>query len=726
MPIISNNCIMTTSLKRYNMKYDTPTIGLQVLPEEFLKFCLNIDKYLKEDLVEYTDFSQEHKTMLTHMFGYSDIEYPCALCGDILIVFQHYKDFAEGRSAWYRRRKRCDCRNLGFIFYVKNDSYTKEALDFYNSDLKDKLVITENFSLPLDSDKYSYLKIENGCFPCLPQHLDHLGIKEMIDRHKKPNIYTTYPYEDWENGEINFTKKINENTSSALDYRIPRTYEDFIKYKDLIHNVFLVEPEELHSFVDQPDGYNFIRNNYDKFDNIFTWDTDILKLPNAKFLPWGGVWTESIGPKTKNLSIVASNKTFSNLHKQRYDLAWYMKKNNIGDTYGTFDGGSRVDPGVPLASYRFSIAIENYIYDYWFTEKICNCFATKTVPIYIGANKINEFFNKDGIIQVNNIEEIKELLKDFNYEEEYNKRKNAIEDNYKRVQEFKSPFNYLYKHYYNSIGGDNAMKELTIVIPVYNQKELIKKCLDSIPKDNRIEIIVIDDYSTDGTREILKNYDNIRVFYNKQNEGPGYSRNIGLDKANGKYIMFLDSDDYLFSDELSKFFKLFKEDYDLIFYALEENNGHIIDVTKDNKGACGTIKIIKKDFIGKLRFPLISKAEDRYFHNWLMNKHPRIYYSHTVLAHYNYPREGSITDISKSLDYEVKDKKNYHYLVEATDLYEKENIKDNQLDSIPSKGKQWWVSKERLDTLTWNNKFSNYKPFVYLLYREEKKPEVEL
>ena len=63
-----------------------------------------------------------------------------------------------------------------------------------------------------------------------------------------------------------------------------------------------------------------------------------------------------------------------------------------------------------LEHYRYSIIIENDIDELWYTEKILNCFATKTIPIYLGATKIGERFNSDGIIAVKDWREILEVI----------------------------------------------------------------------------------------------------------------------------------------------------------------------------------------------------------------------------------------------------------------------------------------------------------------------------
>ena len=91
---------------------------------------------------------------------------------------------------------------------------------------------------------------------------------------------------------------------------------------------------------------------------------------------------------------------------------------------------------------------------------------------------------------------------------------------------------------------------LSIIIPNYNKDKYLKRCLDSIisqlSKD--IEIIVVDDCSTDSSIDILKQYDNLILIKNKNNLGISESRNIGIKYAKGKYISFMDADDYLSSN----------------------------------------------------------------------------------------------------------------------------------------------------------------------------------
>lgn len=112
--------------------------------------------------------------------------------------------------------------------------------------------------------------------------------------------------------------------------------------------------------------------------------------------------------------------------------------------------------------------------------------------------------------------------------------------------------------------------ELSIIIPVYNVEKYIQRCVESILQQDyhNYEIILIDDGSTDGSGEICdsfqgKNPSVIHVIH-KKNGGLSSARNAGLKVASGKYIMFLDSDDWIKDGCLAEFAPLFINGYDLI------------------------------------------------------------------------------------------------------------------------------------------------------------------
>lgn len=187
-----------------------------------------------------------------------------------------------------------------------------------------------------------------------------------------------------------------------------------------------------------------------EFDKIFTYDEKMLNdLSNASFFPAAAtVWYKkgnlsledenNYERKSKNLSIISSHKKMCEMHTVRSGVAWECKKRNDVDTYGTFDG-SAWSPSIDevFKDYRFSIVIENDITDYYYTEKILNCFAAQTIPVYLGARKIDQYFNGDGIISIT-LDDLKDLDKMVSKctIEEYNQRIPAILDNYKRVKRY--------------------------------------------------------------------------------------------------------------------------------------------------------------------------------------------------------------------------------------------------------------------------------------------------
>ena len=93
------------------------------------------------------------------------------------------------------------------------------------------------------------------------------------------------------------------------------------------------------------------------------------------------------------------------------------------------------------------------------------------------------------------------------------------------------------------------MPLLSVIVPIYNVEKYLKQCIESVKKQqlNSYELILVDDGSTDSSKSICDNYSennaNIRVFH-KKNEGASSARNYGLKKASGKYVLFLDSDDW--------------------------------------------------------------------------------------------------------------------------------------------------------------------------------------
>lgn len=132
------------------------------------------------------------------------------------------------------------------------------------------------------------------------------------------------------------------------------------------------------------------------------------------------------------------------------------------------------------------------------------------------------------------------------------------------------------------------MTKISIIIPVYNTGKHIEKCLNSIKNQTTnidLEIIIINDGSTDDSENIVKQYIekhkeflNIK-YYSKENEGVAKTRNFGIEKATSDYIMFLDSDDYIEPEAIETLEKYIEQDIDLIKFKLQrvDENDNVIE-----------------------------------------------------------------------------------------------------------------------------------------------------
>lgn len=195
----------------------------------------------------------------------------------------------------------------------------------------------------------------------------------------------------------------------------------------------LVEPRAII-----PGTYTWIEENYEKFRYVFTFDNALLKLPNAKLLIYGQITAEFPDtPKTKAISMVASNKDFCEGHRNRQMVASVLSDRI--DTYGRFNGGGYCNDNDYLAEYMFNVAMENSSDGHYFTEKICNCLASRVVPIYWGCPQIDKYFDMDGIIYCHTPAEVIEAVDRVLVDPagEYARCSQAIERNLQLVQKYR-------------------------------------------------------------------------------------------------------------------------------------------------------------------------------------------------------------------------------------------------------------------------------------------------
>ena len=162
------------------------------------------------------------------------------------------------------------------------------------------------------------------------------------------------------------------------------------------------------------------------------------------------------------------------------------------------------------------------------------------------------------------------------------------------------------------------MCDISVIIPIYNSQKFINKCLDSVINQtfpsSRFEIICINDGSTDQTPQILTEYTlkytNIIVI-NQKNQGQGLARNVGVSIAKGKYVKFIDSDDYLHPNALQILYETAEQTKaDIVVckaFCTDEYNQQFTQLTMWNHiiGYYTKSEIVKIDFFNNICSPVL-------------------------------------------------------------------------------------------------------------------------
>ena len=229
------------------------------------------------------------------------------------------------------------------------------------------------------------------------------------------------------------------------------------------------------------------------------------------------------------------------------------------------------------------------------------------------------------------------------------------------------------------------MLKISVIIPVYNTEKYLTQCLDSVINQTykNLEIICVDDCSTDNSREVLQNYaqkdDRIKIVYNKNNSKLGVSRNNGFNIATGDYIHFLDSDDWMELNAYEKMVATTTNKPDIIYFYYQEVSEIDNNITKylsENPSNINKLIKINDDYRKNIEFTeqVWNKLYSKEFlnkYNLLHNEYPcfedmefslkirifanTIYYLNDILINYRTHRKNSlIANGSKHLDYIIK------------------------------------------------------------------------
>lgn len=241
---------------------------------------------------------------------------------------------------------------------------------------------------------------------------------------------------------VSFSKYMSwDRTSPASANTIYTDAEIFTAPDGAI--AWLIEP-----IFERQDAYEFLVERAPRLKEIWTCDRKLLEMiPNGRFVPFGGCWIapadRKIWPKSKDCSIIVSRKRGSVAYDLRHEIADKLMARS--DAYGIeytplefkIDG---------LRDYRFQVVIENVRCDWWFTEKLIDCFATGTIPIYRGCTSLSGYFNSRGIIAVTTFRDIENALGECT-EKLYVSMSAAIAENFDLAKRYYLAEDWIVNHY---------------------------------------------------------------------------------------------------------------------------------------------------------------------------------------------------------------------------------------------------------------------------------------
>lgn len=185
-----------------------------------------------------------------------------------------------------------------------------------------------------------------------------------------------------------------------------------------------------------------------RYKKIFTNDKRIVNIdptffvynPPASNMPW--IKEREIFTKTKLCSYITSFKQFTSGHIKRMELFEKLKNNpNFKDHIFGRDYKFIENKLDGLKDYMFSIVIENSVYPKYYTEKVTDCFATGTIPIYYGDESICEDFDRSGIIFLNELESFDQLN-----EKLYEEMTPSVKINLQKIIDLQSADDIMYKN----------------------------------------------------------------------------------------------------------------------------------------------------------------------------------------------------------------------------------------------------------------------------------------
>lgn len=399
----------------------------------------NITKMVYPQNTHHNDFVHEHKYYKRDEWRASHLR---TYRGFLLKALdkKYLKSLKTGEYYWH-------ASDLAFQYaYMEMCGKEKiQVVDFFTQVYNQHFSITERTRQRESPDNYSYeTEIRN-------RKTHRTGLYQGT----LPQVNVIGDYRERNSVPTKFSFVYNQ-THGEFDITLIQDY-NCVQYISgeygKLSGIVIADLHEPRYLFNQSAVYELVMKNANKFDYIFTYDKQLLELPNAVFRNGGyecvlnknihllehpTLADESlfkVYEKSKNVSIITSNKTLTDLHVFRNDCVSFIKRHGLSvDIFGV--GHNYIKQKLDgLKDYRYSVTIENGILDNYFTEKILDCFLTGTIPIYKGCPNIDQFFNVNGIITFDTLEHLKQIVDNIN-SGVYVISPDVLEDNYNRALQY--------------------------------------------------------------------------------------------------------------------------------------------------------------------------------------------------------------------------------------------------------------------------------------------------
>ena len=182
--------------------------------------------------------------------------------------------------------------------------------------------------------------------------------------------------------------------------------------------------------------------NQSKFDLILSWDENVLaSCSNSQKFIFGTSWIDLKTiklDKQNEISFLTSDKNYLPGHILRQETYQYLRFHERINDFEVLNLRSPPmikSKNIIFEKSKYSIIIENLKTKNLITEKLIDCLVTKTIPIYYGCPNVGEFFNRDGIIEFDTLQELEQILRELT-PDFYSKNQKIIEENCEKSKQF--------------------------------------------------------------------------------------------------------------------------------------------------------------------------------------------------------------------------------------------------------------------------------------------------